>query len=128
MTHRGLSSAFVVVSGHAESAWRPVLEALPARGVTIVVLMGLHLRAALAAFLLGRGFSHATPAAVLLGAGTREAWTWRGRLDEIPTVTLPDASADAPGTIVIGEVVSIAAALSDDELARVSPRAEARAR
>ena len=27
VTHRGLASAFVVVSGHAESAWRPVLEA-----------------------------------------------------------------------------------------------------
>ena len=26
VTHRGLASAFVVVSGHAEAAWRPVLD------------------------------------------------------------------------------------------------------
>ena len=32
VTHRGLASAFVVVSGHAESAWRPVLDGLAPGG------------------------------------------------------------------------------------------------
>ena len=41
VTHRGLSAAFAVVSGHAESAWRPVLESLAPNALTLVVLMGL---------------------------------------------------------------------------------------
>ena len=40
VTHRGLSSGFVVVSGHAEAAYSPVLGALPPDAVTVVILMG----------------------------------------------------------------------------------------
>ena len=47
-THRSLASAFVVVSGHAESAWHPVLASLPPRTATVIVLMGLAARAAIA--------------------------------------------------------------------------------
>ena len=41
VTHRGLSSGFVVVSGHAEDAYRPVLESLAPHSATVVVMMGL---------------------------------------------------------------------------------------
>ena len=34
VTHRGLASAFVVVSGHAETAWRPILAGLAPRSAT----------------------------------------------------------------------------------------------
>ena len=42
VTHRGLASGFVVVSGHAEAAYRPVAASRSRpRSATVVVLMGL---------------------------------------------------------------------------------------
>ena len=41
VTHRGMASGFVVVSGHAEEAYRPILESLAPTVATVVVLMGL---------------------------------------------------------------------------------------
>ena len=41
VTHRGMASGFVVVSGHAEEAYRPMLESLAPTVATVVVLMGL---------------------------------------------------------------------------------------
>jgi len=105
VTHRGLSSAFTVVSGHAEHAYGPILSALPPNQLTLVVLMGLASRAALAALLLSRGWAASTPAAISFAASTPDASSWVGRLDELGDVPL---DADAPGTIVIGAVVSLA--------------------
>jgi uroporphyrin-III C-methyltransferase/precorrin-2 dehydrogenase/sirohydrochlorin ferrochelatase len=108
VTHRGLASAFVVVSGHAESAYGPVLGALAPQSLTVVVLMGLASRARVARLLLARGWSPSTPAAILFAAGSEDAHAWRGTLDALDTAAPPDALADAPGTIVIGDVVSLA--------------------
>lgn len=116
VTHRGLASAFTVVSGHAEAAWQPVLAGLHPNALTLVVLMGLAARAEIAAFLLGQGWAAATPAAVLLAAGTPRAHSWTGSLRELGRAPVPQALADAPGTIVVGEVVTLAAgaALSEE--------------
>ena len=105
VTHRGLSSAFTVVSGHAEAAYRPILSALPPNQLTLVVLMGLASRADLASLLLSKGWAASTPAAISFAASTPDAATWVGRLDELGEVPF---DADAPGTIVIGAVVSLA--------------------
>ncbi len=107
VTHRGLASGFVVVSGHAERAYRPVLESLAPGSVTVVVLMGLASRAATARVLLVRRWSPSTPAAVILGASTAHAQTWLGTLSDLGRAPL--SNADLPGTIVIGDVVSLAA-------------------
>jgi len=112
VTHRGIASAFVVVSGHAEAAFRPVLEGLTPGTATIVVLMGLHARAALAEVLLAQGFSGATPAAVLFGASTAAAHVWRGDLSGLGHLAIPEAAIGLPGTIVVGEVVSLADAIA----------------
>ena len=116
VTHRGLASAFTVVSGHAEAAWQPVLAGLHPNALTLVVLMGLAARAEIAAFLLAQGWAAATPAAVLLAAGTPRAHSWTGSLRELGRAPVPQALADAPGTIVVGEVVTLAAgaALSEE--------------
>ena len=121
VTHRGLAAGFVVVSGHAEAAYAPVLDSLAPHALTVVVLMGLGSRAAVAARLLARGWSPLTPAAVVLGAATDEARTWTGTLGALGSVPLADAEprgreardgdADPPGTIVVGAVVSLAAVL-----------------
>jgi uroporphyrin-III C-methyltransferase/precorrin-2 dehydrogenase/sirohydrochlorin ferrochelatase len=107
VTHRGLASAFVVVSGHDEAAWRPLVDGLDPGAATLVVLMGLRARPAIAARLAGRGWPAATPAAVVWGAGTGEAQRWLGRLDSLAEAA-PRVATDAPGTIVVGEVVALA--------------------
>ncbi len=111
-THRGLSSALVVLSGHEEAAWRPVLQALVPGSATVVVLMGMAARPALSAFLLARGWRRSTPAAILLAASTPQAFTWRGDLQSLGSVTLPAARRHAPGILVVGETVSIASTLA----------------
>jgi len=108
VTHRGMSSAFVVVSGHAATAYRPVLESLAPHSATVVVLMGLATHAEVAALLLSRGWAKDTPAAVLLGTSTPGAHAWLGALSDLASVELPET--DLPGTIAIGEVVSLAGA------------------
>jgi uroporphyrin-III C-methyltransferase/precorrin-2 dehydrogenase/sirohydrochlorin ferrochelatase len=112
VTHRGLASAFAVVSGHAAAAYAPVLAALPPNALTVVVLMGLATRRELAGLLLARGWRPSTPSALCLAAASELAFTWTGRLDELGDVEVPAAHAGAPGTLVVGDVVALAAARS----------------
>jgi uroporphyrin-III C-methyltransferase/precorrin-2 dehydrogenase/sirohydrochlorin ferrochelatase len=109
VTHRGLSAAFLVVSGHAESAYAGVLGSLAPGCATVVVLMGLATRDRVAALLLDRGWPATTPAAVVLSASTPSSHTWRGDLAGLGACELPDL--DAPGLLVIGAAVSVAARL-----------------
>jgi uroporphyrin-III C-methyltransferase/precorrin-2 dehydrogenase/sirohydrochlorin ferrochelatase len=112
VTHRGLSSGFAVVSGHAEPAYRPLLESLPPGSLTLVVLMGLGSRAPLSRLLISRGWRGDTPAAICLAAGTAQAHTWIGRLDALGAAPVAIDHPGAPGTIVIGEVVRAGAAIA----------------
>ena len=121
VTHRGLASGFAVVSGHAESAYRPILEGLPPGSLTLVILMGVSSRAALARLLLVRGWPAGTPAAICLAAGTAEARTWIGTLEALGDAPVAMDRVDAPGTIVVGEVVSVGA----DIAAALFPHASA---
>ena len=108
LTHRGLVSAFLVVSGHAEAAFAPVLGSLAPGAATIVVLMGVATRAATTALLISRGWDPRTPAAVLLSASTAEACSWRGTLATLSTCELPELHPESPGMLVIGATVAIA--------------------
>jgi len=112
VTHRGMSTGFVVVSGHADEAWRPALDSLAPGALTVVVLMGLAHRGAIASRLLSRGWSPHTPAAIVWAASRAEGWTWRGTLAELAAAAPATESAEAPGTIVVGAVVSLAEALA----------------
>jgi uroporphyrin-III C-methyltransferase len=109
VTHRGLASAFTVVSGHAPESFEPVLRSLQPGAATVVVLMGLAHRGEIAAALVARGWSAATPAAIAFAAGTPQATTWVGTLADLPAAPV-DAAVRAPGTIVVGDVVSLARA------------------
>lgn len=104
VTHRGLSSAFAVVSGHAESTFTPVIESAAPNGLTLVVLMGLASRASLARALLERGWRPDTPAAVVQAASTPEQRAWTGELSRLADAPVAPGLA---GTLVIGEVVSL---------------------
>jgi uroporphyrin-III C-methyltransferase/precorrin-2 dehydrogenase/sirohydrochlorin ferrochelatase len=115
VTHRGLSAAFVVVSGHAESAYGPVIDTLAPGAATLVVLMGVGSRALLAQRLLARGWAAQTPAALLFSASHPGAFTWRGALGglaagpEAPALAAHEAE---PGVLVIGAVAGLALPLA----------------
>jgi uroporphyrin-III C-methyltransferase/precorrin-2 dehydrogenase/sirohydrochlorin ferrochelatase len=105
LTHRGVASSFVVVSGHAEDAYRPVLSVLPPRSVTVVVLMGLARRAAIAELLIARGWSPNDPAATLTRVSTPDETIaldtlgyWRDTKHPAP---------EGPGILVAGDVVAL---------------------
>ena len=85
VTHRGLASAFVVVSGHAPEAYGPVLAGLAPEAATLVILMGLRNAGPIAAALLARGWHADTPAAVVAAAWTAEQAVWSGILADLAT-------------------------------------------
>jgi uroporphyrin-III C-methyltransferase/precorrin-2 dehydrogenase/sirohydrochlorin ferrochelatase len=112
VTHRGIAAGFAVVSGHAESAYAPLLSSIAPGSATVVVLMGLANRAAIAALLLARGWPASTPTAVVLDASHDSSESWTGTLATLPSCALPEQRPDSAGVLVIGEVVSLAATIS----------------
>jgi len=118
VTHRGVAAALVVVSGHAESAYGPVVDSLAPDTATIVVLMGLAAVRPLARRLIARGWRETTPAAIVLAAASAAA---RTVVADLASLASADRliETDRPGTIVIGEVVRVREAV-----AAVTGRAE----
>ncbi len=111
VTHRGLASAFVVVSGHAEEAYAPVLQSLAPGSATLVILMGIATRAATSALLLARGWPRDIPVAILFSASRPDAFAWRGTLGTLGAAP----ASEAPGVIVIGATVALADRLRNAE-------------
>lgn len=109
VTHRGVASAFVVLSGHAEDAYAPMLDALAPKSATLVILMGVGTRGAIASRLLARGWPAATPVALVSAASSVHQIVWKGALDALSVA--PVDTGD-PATIVIGDVVSLASAIA----------------
>jgi uroporphyrin-III C-methyltransferase / precorrin-2 dehydrogenase / sirohydrochlorin ferrochelatase len=113
VTHRGVASAFLVVSGHDEKTFVSAIHQLQPNGVTVVVLMGLGRSAAIACQLIDRGWSRGTPAAVIVDASRPQEQVWRGTLDDLAdedrgqTRSRGLTPTDGPGTLVIGDVVAI---------------------
>jgi uroporphyrin-III C-methyltransferase / precorrin-2 dehydrogenase / sirohydrochlorin ferrochelatase len=111
VTHRGLASGVLIVSGHAESSFAPAVDSLAPTGTTLVVLMGINTRAQLAGRLVARGWAASTPAALLFAASTPDARTWIGTLGDL-VAGAPLHLPESPGTLVVGDVVSLAATLA----------------
>jgi uroporphyrin-III C-methyltransferase/precorrin-2 dehydrogenase/sirohydrochlorin ferrochelatase len=106
VTHRGLASGFVVVSGHDEEAFVAAIDPLAPNALTVIVMMGLGRSAAIAGRLIDRGWARGTPAAVIVDAWSAEQQVWRGRLDRLAAGNV-DVDRAGAGTIVIGDVVSL---------------------
>ena len=101
VTHRGSSCGVVVVS--ARGCERdPELARLAAAGLTIVILMGVARRAAIAAELIEGGLDPATPVAVVERASTSEERVQRATVGELPAMTVA-----SPAVIVIGAVAAL---------------------
>jgi uroporphyrin-III C-methyltransferase/precorrin-2 dehydrogenase/sirohydrochlorin ferrochelatase len=107
VTHRGLSTGFAVVAGHAGSSSGALLDAIAPGAMTLVVLMGLAHRAGTAGHLLERGWSGETPAAIVLGGSSPDAFTWRGTLAELGSAELPQDRLHLPGILVVGAVAAL---------------------
>ena len=101
VTHRGSSCGVVVVS--ARGCERdPELARLAAAGLTIVILMGVARRAAVAAELIEGGLDPATPVAVVERASTPEQRVERATVGELAAMTVA-----SPAVIVIGAVAAL---------------------
>jgi uroporphyrin-III C-methyltransferase len=106
VTHRGLATSVTVVTG---TLGRPATgdgvdwEALGRTGGTLVVLMGMSERTAIAAALIDSGRTPATPVAVVHWGTTRHQQVVRTTLADLASVELP-----APSAIVIGPVAALA--------------------
>jgi uroporphyrin-III C-methyltransferase len=116
VTHRGLASAFLVVSGHDEDAFAASIGQLAPNGLTLVVLMGVGRRAPLAARLIDRGWSRETPAAIVADASLPQQQVWRGTLDDLASDGAR-LEGDGPATIVIGAVAALALITVDAQVA-----------
>lgn len=106
VTHRGVASAFVVVSGHGTSAYGGILGTLPPASATVVVLMGLGERAGIQSRLEDGGWDPLTPAAIVFSASQPDQHVWIGTLGGLGTAEV--GQREDPGVIVIGHVVSLA--------------------
>jgi uroporphyrin-III C-methyltransferase len=102
VTHRGVSAAFTVVTGHRRPGepdidWRSLAKV----GGTIVILMGVTHRAAIADELIAGGLAPDIPVAAVRFATTDEENVVRCDLAE-----LRDIAIESPATIVVGAVAS----------------------
>lgn len=107
VTHRGVSNAFAVVTGHAQlgAADSADWDAL-ARIPTLVILMGLERIETIVQRLLAAGRDGQTPAAVISWGTTDRQRVVGAALAELPAV-LAAAALPAPAVIVVGEVAAL---------------------
>jgi uroporphyrin-III C-methyltransferase / precorrin-2 dehydrogenase / sirohydrochlorin ferrochelatase len=105
VTHRGIASGFAVISGHADSAYGPIVDGIAPGTLTLVVLMGLATRRAIAERLIARGWSADTPAAIVLGAS--HAGSAR-HLETLATLAAIEIDSELPGILVVGNAVALA--------------------
>lgn len=110
LTVRGVTAGFVVVSGHADSSFVPILSSLPPGSVTVVVLMGMGRCAAIRNTLVAAGWDANTPAAVITDASRPSQREWVGRLIDVGQVAEPRPLR--PSVIVIGPTVACGVALT----------------
>ena len=102
VTHRGVSAAFTVVTGHRRPGepdvdWR----ALAAVGGTVVILMGVAHRAAISDELIAGGLAVDTPVAAIRSATTDTEHVVRCTLADLGSTPV-----ESPATIVVGAVAA----------------------
>ncbi len=106
LTHRGISHAFTVISGHAPLT-ASEFEHLAGLGGTIVVLMGVNALPALCPGLVRAGLDPDTPAAVIERGHRSGQRTTAAAVSALPAAA-SIAGVRSPAVIVIGEVVRLA--------------------
>lgn len=103
VTHRGVSAAFTVVTGHRQPGETPIdWQSLARVGGSIVVLMGVAHRSEIAAELIAGGLDAHTPVAAVHRATTPEQTVVRATL-----ATLGETPVESPSVLVIGAVAEL---------------------
>jgi uroporphyrin-III C-methyltransferase/precorrin-2 dehydrogenase/sirohydrochlorin ferrochelatase len=112
VTHRGITSSVVVLSGHEGPTGIARQAAAAPADATLVLLMGTRTLSAVADALQTAGRSGSTPAAIIERGWTPEQRTATGTLADIATVAR-DARLGSPAIVVIGDVVRLRPLLGD---------------
>ena len=107
VTRRGLAASVTVVTGRvgdaeADGTHAPDWAALARAGGTLVILMGMTTRAAIAEALIAGGRDRATPVAVIAQGTTASEHLQRTTLDGLADVDLA-----GPAVIVVGAVAAL---------------------
>ena len=110
VTHRGLSSGFLVIAGHAGETFDAALDAVKPHTITLVVMMGVAVREVIARRLQEHGWTADSRAALVCGASTPDEWAWTGRLRDVASATPPEG---VPGVMIVGEVVQVREAIAE---------------
>jgi uroporphyrinogen III methyltransferase/synthase len=109
VTHRGVASSVTVVTGRVGGSdggagtGTPDWDALARAGGTLVILMGMSTRSAIADALIAGGRPPETPTAVIAGATTAAQRVAHTTLAGLAAVDL-----DSPAVIVVGPVAALA--------------------
>lgn len=111
VTHRGVSTGFVVVSGHLIED----LSAVARTGLTVVVLMGVATLPRLVEEFIAAGRSRTTPVAVIHRASDPEQRVVVGTLAGIESQVAVEG-IENPSVIVVGDVVNFATIIAADGL------------
>lgn len=112
VTHRGLSDSVTVVTGTAakaegKEACRLDFQTLARLKGTLVILMGMHRLAEIAAGLLGAGKDPGTPCAIIMEGTTARQRVLRAPLSGLHERAVQQAFT-SPAVIVVGEVAALA--------------------
>ena len=102
VTHRGVSRGVCVITGHTLGDDAVDYSRLANGQITLVVLMGVANRGAIARQLMSGGLSPSTPVAAIESASTPAQRVLRCRLDE-----LGDTEILNPAALVIGAVAAL---------------------
>ncbi|MGC9515941.1 uroporphyrinogen-III synthase, partial [Methanocrinis sp.] len=122
VTHRGVSTAFTVVTGHEEPGKDENLDwkALAKVGGTLVVLMGVSRLEENTSALLEGGRGPDTPAALIERGWSPEERLVVGTLGDI-VERAKEADLQSPAILVVGEVVSLSLKLRPPTIAILRP-------
>jgi uroporphyrin-III C-methyltransferase/precorrin-2 dehydrogenase/sirohydrochlorin ferrochelatase len=104
LTHRGVTAAFHVVTGH-QGLDAVSVACVVERAATLVILMGVAALASISEQALAAGADPATPVAIVERGSTAGQRVTRARLDHVARVAA-EAGVRAPAVIVVGDVAA----------------------
>lgn len=125
VTHRGVVSAFTVVTGHEEPGKDSPLDwhAVAHLGGTLVVLMGVSRLEKNVGLLIAGGLSPETPAAIVEKGGWLDQRLVTATLGNIAQKA-KDAKVEPPAILVVGNVVKLSEQLAKKRIAILRPEAQ----
>jgi uroporphyrinogen III methyltransferase / synthase len=125
VTHRGIASAFTIVTGHEEPGKDSPLDwsILAKLNGTLVILMGVSRLEKNVSALVSGGKSPQTPAAIVEKGGWPQQRMISGTLENI-TAKARDAKIEPPAILVVGDVVKLAEQLAPQKIAIFRPDAQ----